>query len=68
MDPALEAILEGSLAATACMNLRLDHDTVLVETRQSVIEVFHGMRNASSRHADTCLSKKFLGLIFVYVH
>lgn len=67
MDAALEAALESSLAASACMNLRL-HDGWLAEFHGDFFRLLRSVGDAPRLGGDSKFSEKFAGLVFVDVH
>ncbi len=69
VDPSLEAILEGSLASSAGMNLGFDHDgLVRRQGGDRLIELLRGLGDRPIGHGHSGVCEELLGLVFVNVH
>ena len=58
----------AALAATACMNLCLDHPDRSAEFLRGFYSFLHGKGSDATRHRYVKLAQNFLALVFMYFH
>ena len=68
MDAALESVLEGSLAAATCVDLRLDDQLASAQSRRDRLGLRGCVGDLPGLGGDAEFCKKFTGLEFVDVH
>ena len=69
MHPSFETIGKGPFSSAPSVDLSFYDDSLSVcKRRKSLVDLICGLGNRTTGYGYTCVRKKLLGLVFVYIH